>query len=336
MKKILLSLSVFTALGANAQLTQANHTPSFWDPIYTVNQCDTIPSGVPGATGAGALWSYTPTVHASIAKTYSCTMINDPNFAGSDGRVASSGSDASYYNTISTTDLKYYGGNISVNGVNAVIKYSSPAVMASYPMALNGTVSSVTSGTVNVTTPFPVTTNFTGNCNVLADATGTLVLPGRSFNDIIRLTTMQNIVANGTATITLLTYDYYSPGTSKAAILSVQTSTLSSPLGGTSSQTMTTLQKDYVTVGVKEMKEAKAEVSVFPNPASSVVNFNTNSVEAYKVTVYDITGKAVATDLFEDNKSRLNISSLNSGMYLYTITGKSNQVLNSGKFNVNK
>jgi hypothetical protein len=335
MKKILFSLSILTALGANAQLIQANHTPAFWDPIYTMNQCDTIPSGVPGATGAGAMWSYTPTVHASIAKTYSCTMINDPNFAGSDGRVASSGSDASYYNTISTTDLKYYGGNISVNGVNAVIKYGSPAVVAIYPMALNGTASSVTSGTVNVTSPFPVTTNFTGNCNVLADATGTLVLPARTFNDIIRLTTTQNIVASGTATITLLTYDYYSPGASKAAILSVQTSTITS-FTGTSSQTITTLQKDYAIVGVKEMKEAKAEVSVFPNPASSVINFNTNSVEVYKVTVYDITGKTVATDLFEDSKLKMNISSLNSGMYLYTITGKSNQVLNSGKFNVNK
>lgn len=335
MKKILLSLSVFAALGASAQLTQANHTPSPSDLIYSINQCDTITSGLPGATGAGAMWSYTPTVHLSIQKTYTTNPSSNASFAPADVFVSSGSSDASYYGTASPNFLAYYGGNISVNGVNAIIKYSNPAIVASYPMALNTSTSSTTSGTVNVTSPFPVTTAFTGNCNVLADATGTLVLPGRTFNDIIRLTTVQNIVASGTATINLLTYDYYAPGSSKAPILSAQSSTIAS-FSGTSTQTITTLQKDYMVVGVKEVKEAKAEIAVFPNPASSVVNINTTSPEAYKVTVFDITGKAVATELFEDNKSKLNVSSLNNGMYLYTVTGKNNQVLNSGKFNVNK
>jgi hypothetical protein len=335
MKKILLSLSVFTALAAQAQLTQANHTPSFWDPVFSINQCDTIPTGVPGASGAGALWSYTPTVHASIVKTYSTSYSLDASFNPADGVVKSSPSDASYYKTNSATSLSYYGGNISVNGVAAVAKYSAPAIVASYPMALNTSTSSVTSGTVNVTSPFPISAPFTGNCNVLADATGTLVLPGRTFDDIIRLTTTQNLVASGTATINLLTYDYYAPGSSKSAILSVQSSTISS-FSGTSTQTITTLQKDYTTVGMKDAKPLATELSVYPNPASSVINFSTMSMEAYKVTVYDVTGKVIATELFEESKSKLNISSLNNGMYLYTVSGKNNQVLNTGKFNVSR
>lgn len=335
MKKILLSLSVFAALAANAQLTQANHTPSFWDPVYTVNQCDTITSGVPGATGAGAMWSYTPTVHTSIQKTYMTSLSTNGAFAPADGVVSAGSNDASYYRTDNPNALPYYGGNIFVNGVNAVVKYGSPAIVASYPMSLNTSTSSVTSGTVNVTSPFPVTTSFTGNCNVLADATGTLSLPGRMFNDIIRLTTTQNIVASGTATINLLTYDYYSQGSSKAPILSVQTSTIAS-FSGTSTQTITTLQKDYVTVGLKETKAGSTELSVFPNPASSVINFNTDHAEATKVTLYDLTGKAVANELFEDGRSKITVSSLSNGMYLYTVTGKNNQVLNTGKFNVNR
>ena len=336
MKKLLLSLSVFTAVAAQAQLTQANHTPSFWDPVYSVNQCDTITSGVPGATGAGATWSYTPTVHASIVRTYSCSMISNPNFIGADGRVASSANDMSYYKTTSPTALAYYGGNISVNGVTAEARYSSPAIVASYPMALNSATSSVTSGTVYATVGvFPITAPFNGDCNVLADATGTLVLPGRTYNDIIRLTTTQNLIASGTATINLLTYDYYSPGSSKAAILSVQSSTIAS-ISGTSTQTITTLQKDFVTVGLKDAKASNTGLSVFPNPASSVVNFSTDNQEAYKVTIFDITGKAVASEFFEDNKSKLTISSLNNGIYLYTVTGHNNQVLNTGKFNVNR
>ncbi|MCP2935930.1 hypothetical protein NK983_24905, partial [Salmonella enterica subsp. enterica serovar Typhimurium] len=85
MKKLLLSLSVLTAVAANAQLTQANHTPSFWDAAYTMIQCDTITSGVPGATGAGATWSYTPTVHLSIQKTYTTALSNNATFNPADG-----------------------------------------------------------------------------------------------------------------------------------------------------------------------------------------------------------------------------------------------------------
>lgn len=335
MKKLLLSISVLSTMALSAQLTQGNHTPSFWDPVYSVNQCDTITTGVPGATGAGAVWNYTPTVHSSIQRTYTTSLSTNATFSPADGVVSSGPNDASYYLTNSATHLAYYGGNISVNGVTAIAKYSSPAIVAAYPMALNTSTSSVTSGTVNVTSPFPISAPFTGNCNVLADATGTLVLPSRTYTDIIRLTTNQNLVASGTATINLLTYDYYSPSSSKAPILSVQSSTIAS-FSGTSTQTITTLQKDYITVGLKDATPNSTELSVFPNPASSVVNFATGNTEAYKVTVYDITGKAVATELFEDSRSKLNVSALNNGIYLYTVTGRNNQVINTGKFNVNK
>jgi hypothetical protein len=337
MKKILLSLSVFTALATQAQLTQLNHTPSFWDPAFSINQCDTITSGVPGATGAGALWSYTPTVHTSMLKTYTTAYSTDASFNPADAVVKSSSTDGAYYRTNSATSLSYYGGNISTGPITGVAKYTSPAIVAAYPMALNTSTNSATSGNINITSPFPASLNFTGNCNALADATGTLVLPGRTYSDIIRLTTTQNLFATGatSATITLVTYDYYSEASAKAPVLSVQCSTVSSALG-TSSQTITTLQQNYVTVGLNDARPVTTELSVYPNPASSVINFSTAGTEAYKVTVYDVTGKVVATELFEESKTKLNISSLNNGIYLYTVSGKNNQVLNTGKFNVSR
>jgi len=336
MKKILLSLTFLSSLAVNAQtLTQANHTPSFWDLTYSTYQCDTIASGVPGATGASAVWNYTPVVHTSILNTYTTALSTNASFSPADAVVSSSASNASYYKTSSTTDLAYYGGNISVNGVSAIVKYSAPAIVAAYPMSLNTTTTSVTSGTVNVTSPFPITAPFTGNCHVIADATGILNLPGRSYNDIIRLTTTQNITATGTATINLVTYDYYSPSSSKAPILSVQSSVIAS-FSGTSSQTITTLQKDYVAVGIKEAKVNSNSVSVYPNPASSAISFTTAQPEVARIMIYDITGKLVTSELFEDETSKLNVSSFNDGIYLYTILGKNNQVLNTGKFNVSK
>ncbi len=336
MKKILLSLTFLSSLAINSQtLTQVNHTPSAWDPIYSTNQCDTIMSGIPGATGAGAVWNYTPVVHTSILNTYTTSASNNGSFSPADASVSSSASNASYYKTSSSTNLPYYGGNISVNGVSAIVKYNSPAIVASYPMSLNTSTSSTTNGTVNVTSPFPITAPFTGSCNVIADATGTLNLPGRSYTDIIRLTTNQNITATGSATINLITYDYYSTSSSKAPILSVQSSVITS-LSGTSTQTITTLQKDYLTVGIKESKVNSSSVSVYPNPASSSVTFSTAQTEAAKVMVYDITGKNVASELFEGEKTKLNVSFLNDGIYLYSILGKDNQVIHTGKFNVSK
>ncbi len=335
MKKILLSLSFLSALAVNAQtLTQLNHTPSAWDPIYGMNQCDST-TILPGASGAGATWNYTPTVHTSILNNFTTAYSNNGSFSPADGVVSSSSSNASYYGTLSSTILTYYGGNIAVNGVSAIIKYSTPAIVAAYPMSLNTTTMSTTAGTVNVTSPFPITSAFTGNCNVTADATGTLTLPGRVFTDIIRLSTFQNIIATGTATINLLTYDYYSMSSAKAPVISIQTSTISS-FSGTSTQTVTTLQKSYTTVGIKEAKENTNALSVFPNPSTSLVNFSTSNPEAYKVNVYDITGKNVATEVFENETAKLNVSSFNNGMYLYTVSGKNNAVINTGKFNVSK
>ena len=73
MKKTLLSLSLLFSLALSAQLTQANHSPGWWNPIYMTNQCDS--NGVtPGASGAGATWSFNPTnLHSLKSYTTSNT-----------------------------------------------------------------------------------------------------------------------------------------------------------------------------------------------------------------------------------------------------------------------
>ncbi len=49
-----------------------------------------------------------------------------------------------------------------------------------------------------------------------------------------------------------------------------------------------------------------------------------------------MTGKIVLSSLFENTTSKLNLQGLSNGVYLYTISDKNNQVLKSGKFNVEK
>ena len=141
-------------------------------------------------------------------------------------------------------------------------------------------------------------------------------------------------------------------GTSEGLITTATTTTiLSAPAASTqrivlyasfvnrhasSTQTFVTVLKDYVTVGVKENSKESIELSVFPNPSNSFINFNTASLEASKIIAYDVTGKIVLTEIFENGKVKLDVSNFIGGIYLYTVIDKNNQTLKSGKFNVTK
>ncbi len=335
MKKILLGISVLSIYVAGAQtLNQANHTPSYWDKVYTMTQCDSTTVDI-GASGAGAVWNFTPTVRSSLQTTYTTSISNNGNYNPADGVVSASNGNTSYYVTTNPNVLPYYGGGLSIPGAAGSVKYTNPAIFAVYPMALNTSTTVVTSGSITLTSPLPTTIPFTGSSSVIADATGTITLPGRTFDDIIRKTTTQNLIASGTATITFINYEFYSPSTSKAPVISIQTSTLSSTLGGTSTQTLSYVLKNFDVVGIKENKQTKSSVSVFPNPASTEVTFKANA-DAQKVSVFDITGKMMATELFEHGKSKLNLLGFSAGMYFFTIYGMDNQPLNSGKLTVDK
>jgi hypothetical protein len=228
---------------------------------------------------------------------------------------------------------------MSINGTNITVKYGSPAVYAVYPMSLNTNTNSATSGSVNV---LGQNGTFTGNCTVTADATGTLVLPAKTFTNIIRVKTVQTMTASLTggaitATVTMENYDYYQTNASKAPIFSISSSTLASSLGGApNEQKITTVLENYTVVSVNENEKNAIELTVFPNPTTNFINFSTASLEAVNVTAFDMTGKAVATEVMENGKSIIHTGSLGAGVYLYHVTDKNNTILTTGKFTVSK
>lgn len=336
MKKTLLSIAIIISAASQAQtLTQANSAPVAGN-SYTTYQCDSTGISA-GASGAGQTWNFSSIItHSSIAKAYISSVNSNTVYAPADVYVNSTTSpDNSYYKSTSS-DLKYYGGNFMISTFAVSLTYTVPSIKAIYPMSLNTTTSSAVSG--SVTLNGSVNGTFTGNSGVTADATGTLVLAGKTFTDVIRVVTTQVLNASlsiGTGTVTQLTYDYYSAAAAKAPIFSISTSTIVS-FAGTSTQTLVTILKDYPTASINEAQQANTELNVFPNPSSSFVNFNTTNVEATKVIAYDLTGKMVVSELIEFGKAKMNVHTLSNGLYLYTVIGKNNQVLTTGKFNVSK
>jgi hypothetical protein len=339
MKKTLLSLFTVLGLAATAQtLNQGNHSFIVGD-AYTTIACGTV--GIaPGSAGTNQTWNFsTATTNTASTVSYLASANTNTSYPSADIYL-NGGANNSFYYKSTSTDMKYYGGAMSVNGTNVNLVYTLPAVYATYPMNYNTTANSSISGNVVI---LGNTATFTGQCNFLADATGTITLPsGMTYSNTIRVLTTQTITTSplpfvGVATINLQNYDYYDPSTAltfKAPLFSISTSTLSSG-AGTSVQTFVNVLKDN-NVGIRENKATEIELSVFPNPASTFVNFSTSSTDAVKIVAFDVTGKIVATETVEMGKAKMNTSNLTSGVYVYSVLGKDNQTLKTGKFNVTK
>jgi hypothetical protein len=84
----------------------------------------------------------------------------------------------------------------------------------------------------------------------------------------------------------------------------------------------TTLWLDNITTGFVGVEENEViSASVYPNPATDVLNIKMDE-EVASVVITALDGKVVATE----NSTSINISGLNTGMYLYTITGVSGNI----------
>jgi len=342
MKKIYLSvLSLFSVIAVNAQLTQANHAPANGD-TYQTFRCDSITTS-PGASGAGTNWNFaTITTYTNMVRSYTAANTTSATYPMANVSLASASNDISYLSSTTNT-LGYYGGNIAVGSIAGSINYTAPAIYAAYPMSINTTSTVATGGTIAITNPIPTTGSFAGNSNVMVDGSGTISLPGGfTFTDVIRVVTSQTVnitTAFANATVTQRTYDWYSTGI-KAPIFTILTSTAN--VGGNpTTQTVVTRNKTLTsnptsTTSITENAVENSFFTVYPNPSNSFVNFSTNHPDAITVSLFDITGKLVEKQLLNEGKSKMDVSSYNKGLYLYSVSSKEGKTLKSGKITVSQ
>jgi hypothetical protein len=65
---------------------------------------------------------------------------------------------------------------------------------------------------------------------------------------------------------------------------------------------------------------ASADFSVYPNPASDVININSSEILNATISIVDLTGKVVKTASMNSLTTSVNTSGLNDGIYYVTIT----------------
>jgi len=88
-------------------------------------------------------------------------------------------------------------------------------------------------------------------------------------------------------------------------------------------------------VSTGEINGQAVEVKIYPNPATSYVNFKTN-VDASKINVMDVTGRLMGTYDLIDNKVNISTENYASGIYFYQILNNNNEIINRDKFEVVK
>lgn len=84
---------------------------------------------------------------------------------------------------------------------------------------------------------------------------------------------------------------------------------------------MEIISVDYInTLPVAIVKREVAEAKVFPNPASTFINFDLENIHNAKLSIFDISGKMLDCKTVSSSKLRLSITNYKSGVYFYTIT----------------
>ena len=72
-------------------------------------------------------------------------------------------------------------------------------------------------------------------------------------------------------------------------------------------------------VNINQLKSENVECTIYPNPASSILNIETSTRNAHDVTVFDIEGRILIKSVFDGDHFSLPLNILNNGVYIFKI-----------------
>ena len=95
-------------------------------------------------------------------------------------------------------------------------------------------------------------------------------------------------------------------------------------------------QKSTPTVGVQEQVKTVSGVAAYPSPANHEITFETSLSNNNRIDVLDVSGKLIATSIFNTKKLTLSVADFADGIYFYHIFDVNGKILHSSKFIVAK
>lgn len=289
------STNTFLCLGQNATLTASGGLTYLWS--------------VPTVTTA------TVAVSPSVTSNYSVTAISAFGCTKTE-------TIAIQVNTLVVTASS---NTVLCNGSSVTLSLSAANSYTWMP-------GNMSTGSINITPS--VTTTYTydaadaAQCHHLGFVTV-------SVNPTPTVTINSNtLICNGeSVTLTAMgasSYSWTSPsGTTGAVIVLTPSSTASYSVVGTDVNGCTAIGVSEVSVnlctGITAIRSELVGISIYPNPANTVLNIELNNNLSKTVTLTDLSGRTVRVVNSNDDRVELNIVDLANGVYYATISSGSEQ-----------
>ncbi|TWI90693.1 T9SS type A sorting domain-containing protein [Chitinophaga japonensis] len=102
---------------------------------------------------------------------------------------------------------------------------------------------------------------------------------------------------------------------------------------------LTATAQSTKTLPAREMEGGAKIVKLYPNPASSIINFEIqqhNNDRMYELIVYNFLGKQVDKLKNINARTTVDLGSYYSGVYIFQLRDREGNLVESGKFNVVK
>jgi Secretion system C-terminal sorting domain len=345
MKKTLLAALLIGSVSAIAQptLSGLNTNPVFGENV-TIAYYNYIAQGSAGAAQTWNFASITP-VSAGTVATYGTGGVSATDL----GTFPSANIVQTFTNgqkSFFTTNTNSYQFQGIIAGAQ-VINYSNPEDQLRFPMTFGTT--SYTDAFVAMVDNGAQQYSRIGTSSVVADGYGTLILPGGTYTNVLRVKNTQIYqdsinLAPGLDYIyeyTNVQYLWYLPNNHAPIFTSYNFSyTLNggAPVNSQGSYKLATI----ATSDISNLTSVHS-LSIYPNPVNSgEINLDVNLIQDidYDVTVLNAIGEAVLVSKNELGKSgfnsnKIDVSELSNGIYTLLIQG-SGQTLVSKKLIIQK
>ncbi|MEJ5106869.1 T9SS type A sorting domain-containing protein [Chryseobacterium sp. MYb328] len=327
-KSILFLLGASAMLSAQITLTKASHDPILNDVVDNKIITGTVDNSATGANatfsnngltlGAPALVSYLPPAASEIT-TFPGTNIK--MFEGT----------TSILYKASPTKLEITG---IVNPQVTLNLSMDNGTYMTYPITYGPAQNDTAKGTFSSTL---INGICVGTTSTEADAYGTLILGGHTYNNILRVKFIQNFnlysvlditFSNPLGSVTNTAYSYYD-ASHRYPLLSSTTVNLSVPALSINQTTTSSLALTIATLAAHEVNK-KESFSIYPNPAQDFIGFKGNTENYSKANIYSLDGKLIKTA--DMNSGNIQISDLPPASYFIEVSGKNSETKKNIKF----
>lgn len=321
MKKTLLFLVAATGF-LSAQTTV---TKTFNDPVIgeTVNNSSVNGTVDNSATGSNTTFS-NPSVTqggASLTTYAAPTSAELTSYPGTTIKMVT-GNNTVYYKA-TTSKLEITGLVTS----DVTLNFSANnGTFITYPAAYGYAETDNAQGTFSAS---GISGNFTGTINISADASGTLIIGSKTYNNVLRIKSVQNFIMTlfgfQVGSIVNTTYAYYD-STHKAPLLSTTNAVIT--VQGNPQTTNAAQALNEVFLATSDLVK-KQKLQIYPNPASDFIEFKGETANYSKANIYSLDGKLIKTSDLKSGK--VQVSELPPASYFIEISGK-NTTSESKKF----